>query len=193
MKLSGVVLGVVVAVAPPAVTHAQEAAPTPPTQRFSLALRSVGDSALVYGKLTAWHMTVMIRYELSMAVEGRVDSMPPLVLKDSLQGLLRDELKVLDYAEYDRTSGIEATTDAMLPSWGLDSLRVQRAWDNGLTGQGVKLAVMDTGFETQHPEFAGRIARCVFFGQSTIDTTTPLVCRQTMAGSGVSPRTKRTQ
>lgn len=176
VKLSGVVLGVVVAASSPVVTHAQEAAPTPPTQRFSLAMRSVGDSAVVYGKLLAWKMTVMLRYELSMAVQGRVDSMPPYPL-DSLR-MLRDS-GYLEYAEYDRTTGGSTTTDAMLPSWGLDSLRVSRAWANGLTGDEVLLAVMDTGFETQHPEFAGRVERCISF--VPIDTTTPMVCRQTVA------------
>jgi subtilisin family serine protease len=151
----------------------------PPTQFFSVAMRSVEDSAFVYAKLAQWRMTVMLRYELSMALRGRVDSMPPYPL-DSLR-LMRDSLGVLEYAEFDRTTGVEAfDASGMLPSWGLDSLRLPRAWQHA-TGLGVKVAVMDTGFETEHPEFAGRVAACVSFVVSPIDSTTPRVCRQTVS------------
>jgi subtilisin family serine protease len=172
VKLFGVVLGVMAAIPP--VVGAQEAAPLPPHLRFSVVL--AGDSVVPYRKFAAWDMTVMLRYENVIALRGRVDSMPPYPL-DSLR-MLRDS-GYLEYAEYDRTTGGSGTSDAMLPSWGLDSLRVQRAWSNGLTGQGVRVGVLDTGFETQHPEFAGRVERCVSF--VPIDTTTPMVCRQTVA------------
>ena len=35
-------------------------------------------------------------------------------------------------------------------------------WNNGYTGQGVKVAIIDTGIVQNHPEFAGRIVTCEF-------------------------------
>jgi subtilisin family serine protease len=165
----------VMALALPAVVGAQA-----PTIRFSIGLRSLADSAVVLPKLAAWKLTVIEpRYDVYWAVRGRADSMPVGVL-DSLK-LLKDSLGVLTYAEHDATTGTESRDDtaAALASWGLDSLRLPRAWSLGVTGAGVRVAVMDTGFETQHPEFAGRVEQCVSF--VPIDTTTPMICRQTVA------------
>ena len=35
---------------------------------------------------------------------------------------------------------------------------MQNAWNYGYTGSGVTVAVIDTGIDTDHPEFAGRIS-----------------------------------
>ncbi|MBI3859133.1 MAG: S8 family serine peptidase [Thaumarchaeota archaeon] len=39
-------------------------------------------------------------------------------------------------------------------------ISANQVWSLGLTGSGVKLAVLDTGIDTTHPEFSGRILAC---------------------------------
>lgn len=39
-------------------------------------------------------------------------------------------------------------------------IKAPEVWDLGFTGSGIKLAILDTGIDTLHPEFQGRIAAC---------------------------------
>jgi subtilisin family serine protease len=41
--------------------------------------------------------------------------------------------------------------------WGHDAVRATEAWANGVRGAGVKVAVLDTGFDTDHPDLAPNI------------------------------------
>ena len=34
-------------------------------------------------------------------------------------------------------------------------LGIEKLWDEGFEGQGIKVAVLDTGIDADHPEFAG--------------------------------------
>jgi subtilisin family serine protease len=43
------------------------------------------------------------------------------------------------------------------------------AWDAGLTGTGVMVAVLDSGIDVDHPDFAGRIAASMSFVESSPD------------------------
>ncbi|OLF18259.1 S8 family serine peptidase [Actinophytocola xanthii] len=47
---------------------------------------------------------------------------------------------------------VTASTDASVPRIG-----ARAAWERGLTGRGVTVAVLDTGIDTDHPDFAGRV------------------------------------
>lgn len=46
--------------------------------------------------------------------------------------------------------------DTAALTWGLQAVEIGRAQDRGLTGAGVRVAVLDTGFDAGHPDFAGR-------------------------------------
>ncbi len=174
MKLLGVVLGMMAVFSP--IVKAQEAAPT---LHFSAALRAVEDTAVVFPKLRQWQMTVRVRYELTMALEGRADLMPPYPL-DSLR-MLRDSLGVLEYAEWDRTTKPTSRDPNATGFWHLDSLRVERPWALGIDGSGVVASILDTGFWITHPEFTGRVESCVRFNQAVIDTISVNACAQTLA------------
>lgn len=43
---------------------------------------------------------------------------------------------------------------------GDNQINAPLVWNAGFTGQGVRVAILDTGITTAHPEFAGRIENC---------------------------------
>lgn len=43
---------------------------------------------------------------------------------------------------------------------GDNQINVSSVWNAGFTGQGVRVAILDTGITTAHPELAGRIVAC---------------------------------
>lgn len=57
--------------------------------------------------------------------------------------------------------------DPLFPSqWGLEQTRVPGAWSHGAFGEGATVAIVDTGVDLSHPEFAGRLL-------PGLDTTPP--------------------
>jgi subtilisin family serine protease len=51
--------------------------------------------------------------------------------------------------------------------WGLPQIKVPAAWKRGFTGKGVTIAMVDTGIDFDHPEFAGdRLLK----GMNALDT-----------------------
>lgn len=47
-------------------------------------------------------------------------------------------------------------SDTAALTWGLQAVEIGRAQEIGLMGTGVRVAVLDTGFDVGHPDFAGR-------------------------------------
>jgi subtilisin family serine protease len=53
---------------------------------------------------------------------------------------------------------VEAALDQSVPQIGAD-----QAWEQGYTGEGVKVAVLDTGIDSEHPDIEGQIDEAVSF------------------------------
>ncbi|MEJ5081224.1 autotransporter domain-containing protein [Ochrobactrum sp. MYb379] len=52
-------------------------------------------------------------------------------------------------------------------NWGLDMINALPAYQKGFTGKGVVVAVVDSGFDVNHPEFAGRVSPFLYnFGSN---------------------------
>jgi subtilisin family serine protease len=61
---------------------------------------------------------------------------------------------------------IQLKVTAQTMDWGVTAVEATYAWDNGYTGKGVKVAVLDTGIDTHHDDLA------VAGGASFVDYTT---------------------
>jgi lantibiotic leader peptide-processing serine protease len=52
----------------------------------------------------------------------------------------------------------DGTYDTRYPLlWGLDAVNAPEAWEDGSTGEGVRVAVLDTGFIMNHPDLAANV------------------------------------
>jgi serine protease AprX len=76
---------------------------------------------------------------------------------------------------------VHAYLDAAMPL-----IQVPRLWQEGLTGEGVRIAIVDTGLDTQHPDFRGRIGGTAdFTGEGITDRHGHGThCASIAAGSG---------
>jgi subtilisin family serine protease len=63
---------------------------------------------------------------------------------------------------------LAAFSDTSAATWGLQATRVTQS---RFSGQGIRVAVLDTGFDLRHPDFAGRVVRHQSFitGESAQD------------------------
>jgi subtilisin family serine protease len=48
-------------------------------------------------------------------------------------------------------------------NWGLKDLGIQKLWDKGLTGKGVRIGLLDSGVDADHPALKGKIEQFVMF------------------------------
>jgi len=51
---------------------------------------------------------------------------------------------------------VDARTN-QVSSWGIFKIRANEAWSLGITGEGVRIAVLDTGVDVTHPALAGKM------------------------------------
>lgn len=55
-------------------------------------------------------------------------------------------------------------TDPMLANlWGFNTVGTRKSWQAGLTGKGVKVAVIDSGVEVTHPDLSGQVTKSYDF------------------------------
>lgn len=48
-------------------------------------------------------------------------------------------------------------------NWGLTDLGIKKLWDKGLTGKGIKVGLLDTGVDADHPALKGKVDKFVMF------------------------------
>jgi subtilisin family serine protease len=87
---------------------------------------------------------------------------------DYMKGVLRAaEMIYADLAEKEGAGEADLSAEALGATWGLIACRVP---PSSRDGNGIKVAVLDTGFDRGHPEFAGRaFVTKTFVGQPVQD------------------------
>ncbi|MFJ7825389.1 S8 family serine peptidase [Psychrobacillus sp. NPDC096623] len=90
------------------------------------------------------------------AVTVKADDLPKLL---TVEGITLIEPDATVYASEDNTTKSselikDETLEAQMNT-SVSFLGIEQLWDEGIEGQGVKVAVLDTGIDADHPEFAG--------------------------------------
>ncbi|MEM7035189.1 MAG: S8 family peptidase [Chloroflexota bacterium] len=86
---------------------------------------------------------------------GEVETYRQLVTAKAMQLRARDivSLSQIDEVEYIWADlPVRAYLDRSIPTLG-----VPEVWSENVTGSGIKLAIIDTGLDRNHPDFAGRV------------------------------------
>ncbi len=147
------------------------------------------------------------------AVDGREEALPIIVQFDERRRVTRGAMNIQGlrtgyrfhlrpYAQMQATPSaimrLESEPDVVriyqdLPvhAWldvSVPHIQVPRVWGEGLTGEGVRLAVVDTGIDQEHPDLAGRIvATCAFTGEGVEDMNGHGThCASIAAGTGAA-------
>ncbi|MBM3188880.1 MAG: S8 family peptidase [Chloroflexi bacterium] len=98
---------------------------------------------------------------------------------EGIRRLAEDEQVVCIYEDLP----VHAFLDVSVPR-----IQVPALWDAGLTGEGVRIAIVDTGIDPTHPDFRGRVAETTdFTGEGPIDRHGHGThCASVAAGSGAA-------
>jgi len=77
--------------------------------------------------------------------------------RDYKRELIRDEIVTLDDLELNISDFVSQDSPRSIPDlmkyvWGIDKIKSPQAWANGFTGEGVIVAVVDTGVDMTHPD-----------------------------------------
>lgn len=82
--------------------------------------------------------------------------------EDFKKNFIEPRLQEIRYVEYDRHLQIENTssvrTMASVDSWGQGQIAADKVWAQGVYGQNVKVAVVDSFVDVSHPQILPRIA-----------------------------------
>lgn len=78
------------------------------------------------------------------------------------ENFIKPQLENIRHVDYDRVIQLdrasEVRTAGITDSWGQDRISARAIWSQGVTGQGVKVAVVDAYIDVSHPQIFPRIA-----------------------------------
>jgi thermitase len=84
--------------------------------------------------------------------------------QDMLEKYVRPNLDKLEYVEEDQiiySNGLSQNDGTIstrsFETWGVDRIQAQTAWNQNITGQGVIVAVVDSGVDITHPSLSSQI------------------------------------
>lgn len=94
--------------------------------------------------------------------DGRFTTETAANAEDFKKNFIEPQLQDIKYVEHDRMLKLEAEsivrTNVMGDSWGQDMIQARALWAAGIKGQNIKVAVVDSYVDVQHPQILPRIA-----------------------------------
>lgn len=83
---------------------------------------------------------------------------------EMLENYVRPKLSELEFVESDQivyesdvVDGLGEISPNALETWGAERIQASTAWNNNITGQGVVVAVIDSGVQISHPSLSSKI------------------------------------
>ena len=100
-----------------------------------------------------------VQHQESLPVSGleRVDPLPGVSVEDAAAHLRRDEDVVYAEADATRTSTAEVDDTRFDFQWGFQQISAPEAWDVTVGSDQVKVAVLDTGADLDHPDLVANL------------------------------------
>lgn len=99
----------------------------------------------------------LVRY-----VDGSLKAVEAPSKEEFIEGYLTENLEKIEYAEHEyrlRTYDIspQAFARPSADNWGVVRVAADSLWRQGVRGEGVAVAVIDTGVDFSHPQLSGRM------------------------------------
>ena len=100
-----------------------------------------------------------VQHQESLPVSGleRVDPLPGVSVEEAAAHLRRDEDVVYAEADATRTSTAEVDDTRFDFQWGFQQISAPEAWDVTVGSDQVKVAVLDTGADLDHPDLVANL------------------------------------
>lgn len=87
-----------------------------------------------------------------VTVTETFDAIGVAAVKATGAGLKALQAQGITYDKEQTFKALATYTDGSL-TWGLQAVKAQEAWNAGATGAGIKVCILDTGIDYNHPEF----------------------------------------
>ncbi|MEM5822819.1 MAG: S8 family serine peptidase, partial [Ignisphaera sp.] len=86
------------------------------------------------------------------------EAIPKIASSQDVVRIFRNfEVRVIEPISKAPIDPMELEKDQQVSSWGVFKIRAHEAWALGYTGQGIRIAVLDTGVDITHPALAGKM------------------------------------
>ena len=123
------------------------------------------------------------RERIRGAREGYSYHLQPFVHMHATPGAIQQIEASLEVVKIYEDLPVHAFLDASVPH-----IQVPRLWAENLTGENIRIAIIDTGIDSEHPDFEGRIASTTdFTGEGPADQNGHGThCASVAAGSGAA-------
>ncbi|MBX3020430.1 MAG: S8 family serine peptidase [Bdellovibrionales bacterium] len=94
--------------------------------------------------------------------DGRSQVVTAASKQEFLDGFVTDNLSTIEYAEHDFRVRMKVEPLSTIPrstavnNWGVTRVEADALWSQGVTGDGVTVAVIDSGMDFTHPQLVAR-------------------------------------